>query len=124
MKPIEQNEIYENLNQFLKGRGVEMKDGSYSQTIQKGCSLLTDAVNLTQQGMGKAKSEIDKRLEQLRQVIHEKTAPKPPPNRDRTESRSSQSNINNRGSGSSSKGTVGTRAKSKKRRSAGNRRKS
>src|SRR6266581_1850367 len=88
MKPIEQNEIYEHLSQFLKGRGIEMKNGSYAQTIQKSCSLLTDAVNLTQQGMGKAKSEIDKRLDQMREVIHKKTAPKPPPSRDRTETRS------------------------------------
>src|SRR6266404_3306244 len=79
MKTIEQNEIYEHLSQFLKSRGVEMKDGSYARRIQKGCGLLTDAVNLTQKGMGKAKTEIDKRLDQLRQVIHERTAPKPAP---------------------------------------------
>jgi len=79
MKPIEQNEMYEHLSQFLRSRGIDMKEGSYSRRIQKGCSLLTDAVNLTQQGMKRAKTEIDKRLEQMRQVIHEKTAPKQPP---------------------------------------------
>ena len=79
MKPIEQNEMYEHLSQFLKGKGIDMKEGTYTRRIQKGCSLLTDAVNLTQQGMARAKTEIDKRLEQMRQVIHEKTAPKPPP---------------------------------------------
>ncbi len=89
MKRIEQNEIYEHLSQFLKNRGVDMKEGSYTRRIQKGCSLLTDAVNLTQQGMEKAKTEIDKRLEQMRQVIHEKTAPKasagqPPPAQNKT----------------------------------------
>lgn len=79
MKPIEQNEMYEHLSQFLRSRGIDMKEGTYTRRIQKGCSLLTDAVNLTQQGMSRAKTEIDKRLEQMRQVIHEKTAPKPPP---------------------------------------------
>src|SRR5439155_7820015 len=79
MKPIEQNEIYEHLSQFLKGKGIDMKEGTYTRRIQKGCSLLTDAVNLTQQGMTRAKTEIDKRLEQMRQVIHKKTAPKSPP---------------------------------------------
>ena len=79
MKPIEQNEIYEHLSQFLKGKGIDMKEGTYTRRIQKGCSLLTDAVNLTQQGMTRAKTELDKRLEQMRQVIHEKTAPKSPP---------------------------------------------
>jgi len=79
MKPIEQNEIYDHLSQFLRDKGIDMKEGSYTRRLQKGCSLLTDAVNLTQQGMARAKTEIDKRLEQMRQVIHEKTAPKPPP---------------------------------------------
>jgi len=81
MKPIEQNEIYDHLSQFLKGKGIDMQQGTYTRRLQKGCSLLTDAVNLTQQGMARAKTEIDKRLEQMRQVIHEKTAPKPPPTR-------------------------------------------
>src|SRR5438876_211053 len=80
MKQIEKDEIYEHLSQFLKSRGIEMKDGAYAQHIQKGCSLLTDAVNLTQQGFERAKTEMDKRLDQMRQVIHEKTAPKPTPN--------------------------------------------
>ncbi len=80
MKQIEKDEIYDHLSQFLKGRGIEMKDGAYAQHIQKGCSFLTDAVNLTQQGFERAKTEMDKRLDQMRQVIHERTAPKPPPN--------------------------------------------
>jgi len=80
MKQIEKDEIYEHLSQFLKSRGVEMKDGGYVQQIQKGCSFLTDAVNLAQQGLERAKTEMDKRLEQMRQVIHERTAPKAAPN--------------------------------------------
>ena len=80
MKQIEKDEIYQHLSQFLKGRGVEMKDGSYVQQIQKGCSFLTDAVNLAQQGLERAKTEMDKRLEQMRQVIHERTAPRATPN--------------------------------------------
>jgi hypothetical protein len=79
MKPIEPNEMYEHLSQFLRSKGIDMKEGTYTRRIQKGCSLLTDAVNATQQGMKRAKTEIDKRLEQMRQVIHEKTAPKPTP---------------------------------------------
>jgi len=75
MKPIEKDELFQHLSQFLKSKGIEMKDGSYSGRIQKGCGLLSDVVNLTQKGMEKAKSEIDKRLDQMRQVIHEKTAP-------------------------------------------------
>ena len=77
MKPIQKDEIYEHLSQFLKAKGVEMKDGSYPREIQAGCSLLADAINLSQKGITRAKVEIDKNLERMRQVIHEKTAPQP-----------------------------------------------
>jgi hypothetical protein len=76
MKPIEKDEIYEHLCGFLKAKGVELKDGSYSQTIQKSCSILADAINLSQRGIEKAKTEIDQKLDRMRQVIHEKTAPR------------------------------------------------
>jgi len=79
MKPIEKDELFNHLNGFLKTRGIELKDGSYSNGIQKTCSLLADAINVGQQGYERAKTEFDKRLEQMRQVIHEKTAPKSPP---------------------------------------------
>ena len=76
MTPLNQDELYENLRGFLKGKGIELQEGSYAHGIQKSCSLLTDAINLGQQGLGRAKTEIDKKLDQMRQVIHEKTAPK------------------------------------------------
>lgn len=76
MKPLNQDELYENIRGFLKGKGIELQQGGYARGIQKSCSLLTDAINLGQQGLGKAKTEIDKKLDQMRQVIHEKTAPK------------------------------------------------
>jgi hypothetical protein len=76
MKPIEQNEIFEHFSQFLKNRGIELKDGSYAKGIQKGCTLLADAINLSQRGIEKAKSGIDQKLAQMRQVVHERTAPK------------------------------------------------
>jgi len=77
MKPIQKDELYEHLSQFLKAKGVEMKDGSYPKAIQKGCSFLADAINLSQKGITQAKVQIDKNLDRMRQVIHEKTAPKP-----------------------------------------------
>ena len=75
MKTLEKDELYQHLHGFLKTKGVELKEGSYSQSIQKGCALLSDAINVSQQGLTRAKVEIDKKLDQLRQVIHEKTAP-------------------------------------------------
>src|SRR5213083_2679484 len=75
MKPLEKDELYQHLHGFLKNRGVELKDGGYAQTIQKSCSLLSDAINVSQEGLSRAKVEVDRKLDQLRQVIHEKTAP-------------------------------------------------
>src|ERR1017187_4805858 len=77
MKPIQKDELYAHLSQFLKAKGVEMKAGSYPRGIHAGCSLLADAINLSQKGITRAKGEIDKSLERMRQAIHEKTAPKP-----------------------------------------------
>jgi hypothetical protein len=83
MKPIEKNELYQHVNEFLKNKGVEVKEGTYAKQLEKSCGLLTDAINLTQKGMERAKTEIEMRLDQVRQAIHEKTAPRtstqPPP---------------------------------------------
>jgi hypothetical protein len=79
MKRIKHEELYEHLSGFLKAKGVELQDGSYPKGIQKGCKLLADAINLSQTGLERAKVQIDKKLERMRQVIHEKTAPKPTP---------------------------------------------
>lgn len=79
MKPIKQDELYEHLSGFLKSKGIELKEGSYANGIQKGCTLLIDVINLSQEGISRAKVQIDKKLDQMRQVVHEKTAPKPKP---------------------------------------------
>src|SRR5882757_6917945 len=78
MNPIQKDELYENISQFLKSKGIELKEGSYTKGVHAGCSLLADAVNLSQAGLERAKDELEKRLDQVRQAIHEKTAPKPP----------------------------------------------
>jgi len=80
MKPIQKDELYEHLGQFLKDKGIELKEGSYTKGIHAGCSLLADAINLSQAGLERAKAGLDKKLDQVRQVIHEKTAPKKPRN--------------------------------------------
>jgi hypothetical protein len=79
MKPIQKDELYDHLCKFLKAKGVEMKDGSYPKAVQKGCSFLADAINLSQKGIAGAKVRIDQNLDRMRQVIHEKTAPKAAP---------------------------------------------
>jgi len=86
MNPIQKDELYENISQFLKGKGIELKEGSYTKGIHAGCSLLADAINLSQTGLDRAKvglektkEGIEKKFDQVRQVIHEKTAPVKPP---------------------------------------------
>lgn len=78
MNTIEKDELYDNLRQFLKAKGVELAEGSYSQTIQKSCRILADVINMGQTGLERAKTGIDRKLDQVRQCIHDKTAPKPP----------------------------------------------
>ena len=80
MKKINQDELYQHLGGFLKSKGIEFKPGPYTHRIQRGCSLLSDVINASQSGLERAKLETEKKLDQLRQVIHEKTAPKPSPN--------------------------------------------
>jgi hypothetical protein len=78
MTPINKDELFNHLSDFLKNRGVELKDGAITQQVQKGCSILADSVNISQEGFERARVEIDKKLDQMRQVIHERTAPKTP----------------------------------------------
>ncbi len=79
MKPLAHNEIFQNLSGFLKARGIELKEGSYAHGIKKSCALLTNAINLSQESLERAKTEVEKSVDHMRQVIHEKTAPKAPP---------------------------------------------
>ncbi|HYG35634.1 MAG TPA: hypothetical protein VEC99_12660 [Clostridia bacterium] len=76
MKALEKDELFQNLSGFLKTKGIELREGSYAGRIRKSCALLSDAVNLGQEGFERAKGKIDTKLDQMRQVIHEKTAPK------------------------------------------------
>jgi hypothetical protein len=78
MKTIEKDDLFQNVRLFLGTKGIQLGEGSYTQTIQKSCRILADVINLGQQGIERAKGGIDKKLDQVRQAIHEKTAPKPP----------------------------------------------
>src|SRR5436853_260361 len=60
MKKIDDKELFHNLSQFLKGKGVELHEGPYAQSIQKGCEILADTVNLSQQAMERAREQMDK----------------------------------------------------------------
>jgi len=80
--------MFNHLKGFLKTKGIEMQEGAYTQRIRRGCELLTDSVNLSQDALRRAKASVDKGLDQLRQVIHEQTAPKPAAAKPKTETTS------------------------------------
>ena len=76
MNQIKHEELFGNLKGFLKSKGVELAEGSYTKRVQQGCELLADSINLSQKALKRATTVVDKGLDQLRQTIHEKTAPK------------------------------------------------
>jgi hypothetical protein len=78
MNKINQDDLFGHVSQYLKNKGVHLEEGACTRTIQKGCQVLADTINLSQQGMARAKTELEKNLQRAREVIHEKTAPKPP----------------------------------------------
>jgi hypothetical protein len=76
MNEIKHEELFGNLKNFLKSKGVELQEGSYTNRVQKGCEILADSINVSQRTVDRAKSAMEKGLDQLRQTIHEQTAPK------------------------------------------------
>lgn len=108
MKPIQKQELYKHLSEFLKNKGVELKEGSYTRGIHAGCSLLADAINLSQAGFERAKAGLDKKVDQVRQVIHAKTAPK-----------AGTATPSTAGPNKTDKPPVGTRSKPSGRKSGG-----
>jgi len=78
MKTIKKDELFSNLGTFFKSKGIELTDGSYTARIQQGCNLLSDAINATRKTVSKTKVKVDHALDQLRQTIHESTAPLSP----------------------------------------------
>lgn len=77
MKKIETNELFENVRGFLKTKGISLAEGSYTRRVQQGCGILSDLINMTQSAVQETKAKVDVGLDQMRQTIHEKTAPKP-----------------------------------------------
>ena len=77
MQPIKKNELFHHLGEFLKSKGIKLANGSFTAPIEEGCNLLSDAINATHKTVEHTKTPVDEALDQLRQSIHERTAPKP-----------------------------------------------
>jgi hypothetical protein len=76
---INKDELFDQVTAFLKRKGIDLQEGPYTRTIHKGCQVLADTINLSQQAIESAKTELERKLDQARQVIHQKTAPRKPP---------------------------------------------
>ncbi len=76
MSDIKKEEMFGNLKNFLKSKGIDVQEGSYAEGIRKGCEILTDTVNMSQRALGRTKDAVDQGLEKARQTVHEYTAPK------------------------------------------------
>jgi hypothetical protein len=92
MNKIDKDELFQHLSGFLKAKGIELQEGAYTQQIQKGCGILADTVNLSQQAFDRAKTEMERQLEHMRQIIHESTAPRtaPPPKASPSQAKAAQ----------------------------------
>lgn len=75
MNTIGKDEFYHNVSDFMRSKGIELTEGGYAEHIRRGCGLLTDFINATQRTVSRAREEVDKKLLQLRQCIHDATAP-------------------------------------------------
>jgi len=76
MNKIDKHEMFQNLRSFLKSKGVTLDEGTYSKRVEQACHVLTGAVNAGQSAVERAKVEVNKTVDNLRQSIHEATAPK------------------------------------------------
>lgn len=79
MNEVKHEELFGNLKSFLKTKGIELQEGTYTHRVQQGCEILADSINVSQRTLKSAKSAVGKGLDQIRQTIHEQTAPKAPP---------------------------------------------
>jgi hypothetical protein len=118
MSDIKKEEMFGNLKSFLKSKGIEVQEGSYAEGIRKGCEILTDTVNMSQRALDRAKVAVDKGIDQVRQTVHEKTAPKAKASggaKTTTSSGSETRTKSSAGKGASGKTKTASSARGKKR---------
>jgi len=78
MNKIDHEELFGNVKNFLKSKGIDLQEGTYTQRLRKGCGILADSINMSHKAWTNAKTTVDEQLGKLRQTIHKQTAPKPP----------------------------------------------
>ena len=77
MKKLRQNDLFKHSDQFLKDKGIEVRESApLGSTLKTGCQILTDTINHAQVTLEKARGQMDGQLDKMRSIIHEKTAPR------------------------------------------------
>lgn len=77
MKKLGKDDLYQHIDQFLKEKGIEIRDSApFGNNLKKGCQALTDAINGAQAALEKAHNRMDGGIDKMRDMIHKKTAPR------------------------------------------------
>ena len=79
MKKLRQNDLFKHIDKFLKDQGIEIREAApLGSRLKTSCQILTDTINHAQGTLGKARDHMDDHLDKMRNIIHEKTAPRKP----------------------------------------------
>ena len=77
MKKLGKDDLYQHIDQFLKEKGIEIRDAApLGRSLQKGCQAFTDAINSAQAALEKARNRMDGGIDKMRDIVHKKTAPR------------------------------------------------
>lgn len=77
MKKLGKDDLYRHIDQFLKEKGIEIRDAApLGRNLQKGCQVFTDAINNAQAALEKARNRMDGGIDKMRDIVHKKTAPR------------------------------------------------
>lgn len=77
MKKLGKDDLYRHIDQFLKEKGIELRDAApLGRGLQKGCQAFTDAINSAQAALEKARNRMDGGIDKMRDIVHKKTAPR------------------------------------------------
>jgi ElaB/YqjD/DUF883 family membrane-anchored ribosome-binding protein len=82
MKKIKGDDLFGQLNAFLKGQGIDFSQSkSLASKIKKSCQSLSRSINKAGEALHHAKEKVEDKLSEVRDSIHQKTAP---PNKQNT----------------------------------------
>lgn len=75
MKTLKKGELFRSVKKHLEANGVILEKGEASDKLRAGCALLTAVATKGQSSFQTAKNAVTEQIDNLRQTIHDKTAP-------------------------------------------------